>query len=70
MLEIIDGEEVFEVEHILDSKKVERTIHYLIKWQNYDHSANTWEPVSNLYACELVKKFHMCYPAKLCPSCI
>ena len=28
---IIDGKEVYEVECILDSKKVEQSIHYLIK---------------------------------------
>ena len=46
--EAIDGEEVYKVKHILDSKKVGHTIHYLIKWQNYPHSNNTWEPATNI----------------------
>ena len=48
--EIIEGEEVFEVEQILDSKKIGCQIHYLIKWHHYNHSDNTWEPASNLNA--------------------
>ena len=48
--EIIDGEEVFEVEHILDSKKVGHSVQYLIKWHHYDHMDNTWEPAANMNA--------------------
>ena len=41
--EIINGEEVYEVECILDSKKVGWSVHYLIKWCHYDHANNTWK---------------------------
>lgn len=30
---------------------------YLIKWKNYPHSANTWEPKQNLNSPDLMRKF-------------
>ena len=35
MLEIIDGEEEWEVEDILDSKVINRKLWYLVKWKNF-----------------------------------
>ena len=68
--EIINREEVFEVEHILNSKKVGHSIHYLIKWCHYNHANNTWEPTANVNAQELVKEFHTHHPNKPQPSCL
>ena len=68
--EVIDREEVFEVECILDSKKVGWSIHYLIKWHHYNHANNTWEPSSNVITCKLVKEFHLHYSAKPHSSCL
>ncbi len=47
----MSGEEEYEVEALLDSKKgVGRggTTLYLVKWKGYGHDSNTWEPRSNL----------------------
>ena len=35
LLEIIDGEEEFIIEEVLDSKVVNRKLRYLIKWEGY-----------------------------------
>ena len=43
------GEDEYEVEKILE-KRVEKNgyTEYLVKWRNYDHVENTWEPLDNL----------------------
>ena len=46
-LEIIDGEEEYEVDEILDSRIYRKKLQYLVKWKGYGHGDNTWEPVSS-----------------------
>ena len=60
--ELIDEEEEWEVEKILDrrERKVGRgkRIEYLIKWKGYPEWENTWEPTNNLiHSKELIDEF-------------
>eukprot|EP01080_Neovahlkampfia_damariscottae_P011842 gene11842-5172_t len=42
-------EELYEVESILDERKTsDDKIEYLVKWKNYDHGQNSWEPSANV----------------------
>ena len=41
--EIIDGEEEWVVEEILDSRVVNRKLWYLIKWEGFGIEHNSWE---------------------------
>lgn len=55
------GEEVFEVERILD-KRTQRirgrnVVQYLIKWKGYPDSDNTWEPRHHLHCDTLLEEF-------------
>ena len=34
----------YKVETILDCQYIKKKVKYLIKWKNYPHSENTWEP--------------------------
>src|ERR1700736_6308236 len=43
-----EGHPVYEVEEILEKRQRGRGIQYLVKWQGYPHSENTWEPASGL----------------------
>ena len=38
----------YEVEAILDTKRIRKQQRYLVKWLGYGHEENTWEPLSNL----------------------
>jgi hypothetical protein len=57
-LYIRDDREYFEIENILDSKHIGHRLYYLIKWKGFPDSENSWEPLTNIPACGLVKKFH------------
>ena len=44
----IEPDEEYEVENILDKQLIDGEPHYLVKWKNYEHSDNTWEPMKHL----------------------
>jgi hypothetical protein len=53
-----DTEQEYEVEQILDDKRVSGKPYYLVKWKGYDTSENTWEPIENLTGChQLVQQY-------------
>ena len=37
-------------------------LQYLIKWQGYLKSDNTWEPADQVYALDLLQEYHKCQP--------
>ena len=57
--DLIQGEEEFEVERIINHRLFGRhkTLQYLIKWKGYPESDNTWELASNIRAPLLVKAY-------------
>ena len=61
----IDGEQVYEVTDILDSRRRGRKVLYLIHWEGYGPKDDTWEPIESLSGLkELLKDFHATYPDK------
>jgi transposase InsO family protein len=60
----IDGEEEWEVETILDSRKRYGTLQYLVKWAGYTDEHNAWLPAADVHADELAAEFHRKYPTK------
>ena len=47
----------YPVENILAYRKNKNVDEYLIKWEGYDESYNSWEPKKNLKCPELLKQF-------------
>ena len=57
--DLIDGEEEYEIEEILQSRKHGRgrKIQYLVKWQGYPDSENQWVDWDDLHADEALADF-------------
>ena len=57
------GNKYYEVEKIVNKKKIKRKTYYLVKWLYYPINECTWEPLSNLLNVEfLLKQFEQGYP--------
>ena len=64
---IVDGEEEWEVETILDSRLHYNRLQYLIKWKGY--SAHTWQTPTDLEnSSYLVGQFHQLWPDRPRPA--
>ena len=62
---IVEGEEEWEVEKILDAKKVRGQLRYLVSWKGFGKQDRTWEPIENLEnAKETVEEFYKKYLKK------
>src|SRR5262245_24395962 len=55
---LVDGQEEYEVERILDSRMRYRRLEYLVKWRGYDTGQNTWVPHSEVFAPAEIRDFH------------
>ena len=61
-LEIVNGEEEWIVEAILDSRVVNRKLWYLVKWEGFRIEHNSWEPWDGVHAPDLIVDFHQTNP--------
>jgi len=60
---IVDGEEEWEVEEILDSHWHWRRFQFLVKWKGFSREHNSWEAASNVKTLDLVAEYYPKYPA-------
>jgi hypothetical protein len=66
---VVEGEEEYEVESILDSRKWGRGFQYFVKWKGYGPEHNEWVPKANVEnAQKLVDLFHRINPQAPHPS--
>jgi hypothetical protein len=58
--DLIEGEEEFEVEKILDAQQRGQghKLHFLVKWKGYPVSDNSWEKAEDVHTADLVKEFY------------
>jgi len=57
--ELIDGEEEYEVEEIINSrqKRHNKKLQYLVRWKGYPLSENSWVDKDDLHAHELLAEY-------------
>ena len=67
---IINEQEEYEIEQVLDSKKLYNKIYYRAKWKGYSHEHDQeWYPAENFEnSPELTQDFHKQYPHKPKPQ--
>ena len=54
----------YEVQRILDSRRVGSRLWYLVSWKGYGAENDSWEPLQNLHAPRLLASFHRRFPGK------
>ena len=60
----VEGDEEYGVEKILDGRLWRKQKQYLMKWEGYPDSENTWEPAVGLkHALEAMSLFHDIHPS-------
>ena len=59
-LELIDNEEEYEVEQIINHQyyRKHHQLQYLIHWKGYSAADDTWEPADQVHTDTLVKSYH------------
>jgi hypothetical protein len=64
--DLVNGEEEYSVEKILDSRKFGRRwrLQYLVKWEGYPDSDNMWVDKDDIFADDKVREFKASNPAK------
>jgi hypothetical protein len=64
--DLVDREEEYSVEKILDSRKFgrRRRLQYLVKWEGYPDSDNMWVDKDDVFADDKVREFKVSNPAK------
>ena len=65
---LLDGEEHFEVESVLDSHMWMGQLQFLIKWKGYIYEENSQENEGNVNAPDLITEFYNLHPGA--PWCI
>ena len=57
--DVIEGQEEYEVEGIIDHRIQKNQQQYFVKWKGYDHYENSWEPEENLlpHAQDILKEY-------------
>jgi len=60
---VVDGEEEWEVEEILDSHWHWRRFQFQVKWKSFSREHNSWEAASNVKAPDLVAEYYWKHPA-------
>jgi Chromo (CHRromatin Organisation MOdifier) domain len=65
---LIDREEEYKVEAVLNSCMFRGQLQYLIQWKGYNYKHNIWEYATEVHSPKLVAEFYSTHPGA--PRCI
>jgi hypothetical protein len=70
--DLIEGEEEYKVEQVLDSRwhGHGKKLQYLLKWKGYSQAHDSWEPAEQVHVPELVDRFHRENPKAIRAICL
>jgi Chromo (CHRromatin Organisation MOdifier) domain len=59
-LELVDGQEEYEVEQIMNSRRLGRAwkLQYLLQWKGYSCAHDSWQDATKVHAPELIREYH------------
>ena len=54
-----EGEPEYKVERIIDQRRVQNGVHYLVKRRGWPEESNAWEPEENVAKCkQILRNYH------------
>jgi hypothetical protein len=56
--DLVNRQPEWEVEQILGARKRRQQLQYLVRWKGFSKAHNSWEPLSNINADQLIQKFY------------
>jgi hypothetical protein len=59
---LLDGEEEYEVEAVINSRMFQGRLQYLIQWKGYSYEHNSWENATDVHSPKLVAEFYSTHP--------
>jgi Chromo (CHRromatin Organisation MOdifier) domain len=59
-LELVDGQEEYEVEQVMNSRRLGRAqkLQYLLRWKGYSCAHDSWQDTTEVHAPELIWEYH------------
>jgi hypothetical protein len=59
---LIDREEEYEVEAVINSHMFQGWLQYLMQWKGYSYEHNSWENATDVHSLKLVAEFYSTHP--------
>src|SRR6266850_921850 len=69
---LMEGEPEYEIERIVDMRcfRCNKKTQYKVQWKGYAEAHDSWEPVENIHAPELLEEYHRENQTVICHICI